>query len=117
MNTKFNVYIYMLFLFPLLYYNYSFIYLYKGYASYIHISRGCVKHKRLRTTALDSAATVILRHIHGLEFRANTFPECIYACSVGMNVTRGTICFVGLDPIFSGTRIPKWAGGRRPAEP
>jgi hypothetical protein len=34
----------------LLYYNYRFIYLYKGYASYIHISRGYVKHKRLRTT-------------------------------------------------------------------
>jgi hypothetical protein len=34
------------------YYNYSFIYLYKGYASYMHISRGYVKHKRLRTTAL-----------------------------------------------------------------
>jgi hypothetical protein len=31
-------------LFPLLCYNYSFIYLYKGYASYIHISRGYVKH-------------------------------------------------------------------------
>jgi hypothetical protein len=43
----------MFFLFPLLYYNYSFMYLYKGYASYIHISRGYVKHKRLRTTALD----------------------------------------------------------------
>jgi hypothetical protein len=40
------------FLFPLSYYNYSFIYLYKGYASYIHISRGYVKHKRLRTTVL-----------------------------------------------------------------
>jgi hypothetical protein len=46
------VYIYA-FLFPLLYYNYSFIYLYKGYASYIHISRGYVKHKRLRTTGLE----------------------------------------------------------------
>jgi hypothetical protein len=42
----------MFFLFPLLYYNYSFIYLYKEYASYIHISRGYVKHKRLRTTVL-----------------------------------------------------------------
>jgi hypothetical protein len=56
MNTKFNVYIYV-FLFPLLYYNYSFIYLYKGYASYIHISRGYVKHKRLRTTGLDYIAS------------------------------------------------------------
>jgi hypothetical protein len=47
------MYIYICFtLFPLLYYNYSFIYLYKGYASYIHISRGYVKHKKLRTTAL-----------------------------------------------------------------
>jgi hypothetical protein len=36
----------------LLYYNYSFIYLYKGYTSYIHISRGYVKHKMLRTTGL-----------------------------------------------------------------
>jgi hypothetical protein len=44
----------MFFLFPLLYYTYSFIYIYKGYASYIHISRGYVKHKRLRTTALDN---------------------------------------------------------------
>jgi hypothetical protein len=42
----------MFFLFPLLYYNCSFIYLYKGHASYIHISRGYVKHKRLRTTDL-----------------------------------------------------------------
>jgi hypothetical protein len=41
-------------LFPLLYYNYSFIYVYKGYASYIHISRGYVKHKRLRTTDLEN---------------------------------------------------------------
>jgi hypothetical protein len=47
------IYIYV-FLFPLLYYNYSFIYLYKGYASYIHISRGYVKHKRLRITDLDN---------------------------------------------------------------
>jgi hypothetical protein len=39
-------------LIPMLNYNYNFIYLYKGYASYIHISRGYVKHKRLRTTAL-----------------------------------------------------------------
>jgi hypothetical protein len=46
------IYIYMFFLFPLLYYNYSFIYLYKGYASYIHISKGYVKHKMLRTTDL-----------------------------------------------------------------
>jgi hypothetical protein len=53
MNTKLNVYIYMVFLFPLLYYNCSFIYLYKGYARYIRISRGYVKHKRLRTTGLD----------------------------------------------------------------
>jgi hypothetical protein len=52
MNTKFNVYIYF-FLFPLLYYNYSFIYLYKGYASYIHISRRYVKHKRLKTTVIS----------------------------------------------------------------
>jgi hypothetical protein len=60
MNTKFNVCIYIyiyVFLFPLLYYYYSFIYLYKGYASYIHISRGYVKHKRLRTTVLDSRLT------------------------------------------------------------
>jgi hypothetical protein len=47
------IYIYVFFLFPLLYYNYSFIYLYKGYANYIHISRGYVKHKRLRTTDLE----------------------------------------------------------------
>jgi hypothetical protein len=53
MNTKFNVYICFI-LFPLLYYNYSFIYLYKGYASSIHIFRGYVKHKMLRTTALDN---------------------------------------------------------------
>jgi hypothetical protein len=54
-NGKFNVCIYVCFiLFPLLYYNYSFIYLCKGYASYIHISRGYVKHKRLRTTGLDN---------------------------------------------------------------
>jgi hypothetical protein len=52
MNTKFNVCICFI-LFPLLYYNYSFIYLYKGYASYIHISRWYVKHKWLRTTALE----------------------------------------------------------------
>jgi hypothetical protein len=45
------------FLFPLLYYNYSFIYLYKGYASYIHNSRGYVKHKRLRITALYNRLT------------------------------------------------------------
>jgi hypothetical protein len=49
--------IYIFFLFPLLYYNYSFIYLYKGYASYIHISRAYVKHKRLRTTVVDSRLT------------------------------------------------------------
>jgi hypothetical protein len=36
----------------LLYYNYSCIYLYKFYASYIHISRGDVKHNSLRTTAI-----------------------------------------------------------------
>jgi hypothetical protein len=46
------IYIYV-FLFPLLYYNYSFVYLYKGYASYIHIPRGYVKHERLRTTGLE----------------------------------------------------------------
>jgi hypothetical protein len=40
--------------FPLLYYNHSFIYLYKGYVSYIHISRGYVKHKSLRTTGLEN---------------------------------------------------------------
>jgi hypothetical protein len=58
MNRKFNVYIYICFiLFPLLYYNYSFIYVYKGYASYIHICRGYVKHKRLRTTDLDYVAS------------------------------------------------------------
>jgi hypothetical protein len=59
MNTKSSVciYIYMFFLFPLLYYNYSFIYLYKGYASYIHISRGYMKHKRLRTTVVDNRLT------------------------------------------------------------
>jgi hypothetical protein len=34
------VYIYVCYWFPLLYYNYSFIYLYKGYASYIPISTG-----------------------------------------------------------------------------
>lgn len=39
-------------LFPLLYYNYSFVYLYKGYASYIPISRGYVKHKILGNTEL-----------------------------------------------------------------
>jgi hypothetical protein len=49
------MYIYICFiLFPLLYYNYSFIYLYKGYASFIHISRGYVKHKMLRTTGLEN---------------------------------------------------------------
>jgi hypothetical protein len=54
MNIKCNVCIYICFiLFPLLYCNYSFIYLYKGYASYIHISRGYLKYKRLRTTGLD----------------------------------------------------------------
>jgi hypothetical protein len=48
------MYIYICFiLFSLLYYIYSFTYLYKGYASYIHISRGYVKQKRLRTTGLD----------------------------------------------------------------
>jgi hypothetical protein len=47
------IYIYMFILFPLLYCNYSFICLYKGYASYVHISRGYVKHKRLKTTVLD----------------------------------------------------------------
>jgi hypothetical protein len=52
MNTKFNVYICFI-LFPLLYYDYNFIYLYQGYASYIHIFRGYVKHKSLRTTAVD----------------------------------------------------------------
>jgi hypothetical protein len=47
------MYVYIRFiLFPLLYSNYSFIYLYKGYASYIHISRGYMKHKIFRTTAL-----------------------------------------------------------------
>jgi hypothetical protein len=46
MNTTFNVYIYI----------YVLFYLYKGYASYIHISRGYVKHKRLRTTALVDAS-------------------------------------------------------------
>jgi hypothetical protein len=51
------MYIYV-FLFPLLYYNYSCIYLYKGYASYIHISRGYVKHKMLRTTGLADAGVV-----------------------------------------------------------
>jgi hypothetical protein len=30
-------------------------------------------------------------------------------CSVGINATRGKIWFVGLDPIFIGTRIHKWA--------
>jgi hypothetical protein len=50
------IYIYICFLFQLLYYNYSSIYLYKGYASYIHISRRYVKHKRLRTTALRYGA-------------------------------------------------------------
>jgi hypothetical protein len=47
----------MFILFPLLYYNYSFIYLYKRYASYIHIPRGYVKHKRLRTTAPEGLRT------------------------------------------------------------
>jgi hypothetical protein len=50
------IYIYVCFiLFPLLYYNYSFIYLYKGHASYIHISRGYMKHKRLRPTGLEAS--------------------------------------------------------------
>jgi hypothetical protein len=60
MNTKFNVYIYIyVFFIPIviLYRNYSFIYLYKGYASYIHISRRYVKHKRLRTTDLMDAGS------------------------------------------------------------
>jgi hypothetical protein len=43
--------IYMFYFIPIVIL-YSFIYLYKGYASYIHISRGYVKHKRLRTTDL-----------------------------------------------------------------
>jgi hypothetical protein len=59
MNTTSNVYIYIyiyicFILFPLLCYNYSFIYLYKGYASYIHISRGYVNHKMLRTSVLEA---------------------------------------------------------------
>jgi hypothetical protein len=45
------IYIYVLF-YSHCYNNYSFIYLYKGYASYIHIARAYLKHKRLRTTAL-----------------------------------------------------------------
>jgi hypothetical protein len=57
------IYIYMFFLFPLLYYNYSFIYLYKGYARYIHISRGYVKHERLRTTVCrQTRSSYILYH-------------------------------------------------------
>jgi hypothetical protein len=54
MNTKFNVctHIYVSLYSHCYNYNYSFIYLYKGYASYIHISRGYVKHERLRTTDL-----------------------------------------------------------------
>jgi hypothetical protein len=44
------MYIYISFiLFSLLYYNYRFIYLYKGYASY----RGYKKYKRLRTTDIE----------------------------------------------------------------
>jgi hypothetical protein len=65
----------MFFLFPLLYYNYSFIYLYNGYASYIHISRGYVKHKRLRTTALeDQGPTEALTNIKIAIFKEN-YPE------------------------------------------
>jgi hypothetical protein len=56
----------MFFSFPLLYYNYSFIYLYKGYASYIHISRGYVKHKRLRNTALGNGHGSIVETIFSL---------------------------------------------------
>jgi hypothetical protein len=45
------IYIYICFiLFPFLYYNYSFIYL-QGVCQ-LHISRGYVKHKMLRTPAL-----------------------------------------------------------------
>jgi hypothetical protein len=57
MNTKFNVYIYIYVLFYSHCYTItSFIYeyLYKGYASYIYITREYVKHKRLRTTALEN---------------------------------------------------------------
>jgi hypothetical protein len=59
----------MFFLFPLLYYNYSFNYLYKGYASYIHISRRYVKHKRLRTTGLENVGASMSHNpmgLHGL---------------------------------------------------
>jgi hypothetical protein len=48
--------IYILY-YTILYYKYSFIYLYKGYASYIHISRGYVKHKRFRTTVLRNTVS------------------------------------------------------------
>jgi hypothetical protein len=54
------IYICVCFLFSLLYSKYSCIYLYKGYASYIHISRGYVKHERLRTTGLDIPAEFCL---------------------------------------------------------
>jgi hypothetical protein len=50
MNTKFNVCVYI--------YIYVLFYLYKEYASYIHISRGYVKHKRLRTTGLNRYKSV-----------------------------------------------------------
>jgi hypothetical protein len=33
------------------------MYLHKGYANYIHISRGYMKHRRLRTTVLDNRLT------------------------------------------------------------
>lgn len=51
----------------------------------------------------------------------NIFILLYNACSVGINTTRGKIWFVGLDPIFIGTRAHKWAvcggGGGEPTEP
>jgi hypothetical protein len=82
MNTKFNVYIYVCFvLFPLLYYNYSFICLYKGYTSYIHISRGYVKHKRLRTTGLDKKLCIyVLDFTPCLQLIICNFHSCHFLC-------------------------------------
>jgi hypothetical protein len=91
MNTTFNVYIYICFiLFPLLYYNYSFIYLYKGYASCIYIFRGYVKHKRMRTTDLrhrlrrDESRTLTLYMSNTSEVLeiSNTAVVCVLVCSL-----------------------------------
>jgi hypothetical protein len=70
-------------LFPLLCYNYSFIYLYKGYASYIHISRGYMKHKRLRTTGLwydGSLVTWTVVSLTAAKFKSLIFSMSGFSC-------------------------------------